>query len=270
MGIDVIVLAKNSERTMGNILRQLRSQVPIENLIIVYGTSRDKTREIALQYTEQVYWDEDKGLGAARNLGMMKSSSEIVAMVDTDVILPKNWFQNLARHFDKNDKVAAAVATCIFGYGCPPLQKYHEIANSYREDQWGTHCILFKREAILTVGNFNKRIKGAGEDLDIYKRLIKAGYQWIWDRDVVVYHPQTLLENLKHNIWWARGVTSQNDGNAFSLFQLLGGELQIIKRGLFLAAVHPILSLYIPVIDSIWLATDFRTRSLRQRRAATS
>ena len=80
LGIDVVVCAKNREKPIANLLRQITSEIPIENLIVVYGTSSDRTREVALQFTDKVYWDEDEGLGAARNLGIRKSSSEIVSV----------------------------------------------------------------------------------------------------------------------------------------------------------------------------------------------
>jgi cellulose synthase/poly-beta-1,6-N-acetylglucosamine synthase-like glycosyltransferase len=265
MGIDVVVCAKNSENTMENMLRQIRREIPVENLIIIYGTSFDHTKEISLKYTDKVYWDEDKGLGAARNLGIRKSASEIVAMIDTDVILPKKWYQNLVRHF-KNDKIAAAVGTCIYGYGCTPIQKYYEYNSiHHKEGEWGTHNVLFRRNAILKIGNFNKQINGAGEDYDIYKRLIKAGFEWKWDKEVIVYHPITIFQHLKHNIWWAKGITSLKSEKLFSIHQLLGCFLNILKRGIKYSNLHFFLLFYVPFIDLIWLFIDFRSRSLKQK-----
>ena len=265
MGIDVVVCAKNCEKTMENILKQIESEIPVENLIIIYGTSSDRTREIALQYTDKVYWDKDEGLGAARNLGIRKSSSEIVAMIDTDIILPKNWYRNLIRHLN-NSKVAAVVGTCIYGYGCPPLQKFFEYFSTRWDKLWSTNNILFKRDTVLKIGNFNKKIKGAGEDYEIYNRLIDAGFEYIWDRKVVVYHPMTLLEYSKHNIWWAKGITSLEDKKAFSLHELLWRLLDIIRRGFFFATIHPVLLVYIPVNELIWVMIEFRTRCQRQKK----
>ena len=264
LGIDVIVCAKNREIPMANVLRQITNEIPVENLIVIYGTSSDRTRETALKYTEKVYWDEDEGLSAARNLGIRKSSSEIVAMIDTDVILPKGWFQKLVRHFDDN-KVAAATGTCIFGYGCAPLQKWWEHFGSLGQVTWGCHNVMFRRKTILSIGNFDKRIKGAGEDYDVYKRILEAGFKWVWDKEVVVHHPMNPLEYLKHNIWWAKGVTSLNDEKPFSLSQFFFRIVFMIKGNMENVTIHPILSLYLPFIDVIWLLTDFKTRCLRQK-----
>jgi glycosyltransferase involved in cell wall biosynthesis len=264
LGIDVIVCAKNREKPMANVLRQITNEIPVENLIVIYGTSSDRTRETALKYTEKVYWDEDEGLSAARNIGIKKSSSEIVAMIDTDVILPKGWYQKLMRHFDDN-KVAAATGTCIFGYGCTPLQKWWEHFGSLGQETWGCHNVMFRRKTILSIGNFDKRIKGAGEDYDIHKRILEAGFKWIWDKEVVVHHPMNPLEHLKHNIWWAKGVSSLNGEKPFSLSQLFIRIIFMIRGNMENVMIHPILSVYLPFIDVIWIFTDFKTRCSRQK-----
>ncbi len=265
LGIDVIVCAKNREKPMANVLRQIVNEIPVENLIIIYGSSSDRTQEIALEYTEKVYWDEDEGLGAARNLGIRQSSSEIVAMIDTDVILPKDWYQKLIRQFD-DKKVAAATGTCIYGYGCTPLQKWWEHFGSFGQVQWGCHNVMFRRNAVLSIGNFDKRIKGAGEDFDVYKRILEAGFKWVWDKEVVVHHPMSALEFMKHNIWWAKGVSSQNGEEPFSIGQLLVRTVFMIRSNIEHITIHPILSLYLPLIDMIWLMTDFKTRCSKQRK----
>ena len=267
MGIDVVVCAKNREKPMARLLKQITSEIPVENLIVVYGSSSDRTREVALQYTEEVYWDEDEGLGAARNLGIRKASSEIVAMVDTDVILPKGWYQNLIRHFDDN-KVAAATGTCIYGYGCSPLQKWWEYFGKLADVQWGCHNVMFRRSAVLGIGNFDKRIKGAGEDYDVFKRLLEAGFKWAWAKEVVVYHPMNALEHLEHNIWWARGVSELKVEKPFSASGLFFRILYIVRRNMEHVTIHPILPGYLPIIDLIWLLTDFKTRCSRQRKLA--
>ena len=88
----------------------------------------------------------------------------------------------------------------------------------------------------------------------------------IWDKEVVAYHPMNLLEYLEHNIWWAKGDTSLNGEKPFSLRQLLIRPAFIIRRGITYATIHPLLSAYIPLNETIWLMTDFKNRSSRQRK----
>src|SRR3989337_1007606 len=99
MDVDVVVCAKNRAESMERVLQQIVAEIPFKNLIVVYGTSVDGTKEIAEKYTSTVFWDGDRGLGAARNLGVRKATSEIVAMIDTDVILAKGLYELMTGHF---------------------------------------------------------------------------------------------------------------------------------------------------------------------------
>lgn len=85
LDLDVVICAKNRAEVLERVLQQIIREVPFRELIVIYASSKDGTKEIAEKYAKKVFWDGDKGLGAARNLGMRKASSELVAMIDTDV-----------------------------------------------------------------------------------------------------------------------------------------------------------------------------------------
>ena len=205
LDLDVVVCAKNRATQLERVLKQIIHEIPFKDLIVIYGSSKDKTREVAERYATKVFWDGDKGLGAARNLGIRKAGSELVAMIDTDVLLTKDWYKHLVRHFE-NDKVAAVMGSQIYGYGCQPIQRIFEYWRERNQVDWSCSNTIFRRNSVLEVGNFDKDIHGAGEDYDLYKRLLIAGYKWIWDREVVVYHPMNFFEALNHKVSWAIGV----------------------------------------------------------------
>lgn len=204
MELDVVICVRNQGKVLDRLMRQLPRYVPFKNLIVVYGDSADDTKSIAEKYTSLVFWDGNKGLGAARKLGMAKATSEIVAMIDSDVILGKGWYNQLISQFN-NPKTAAAMGTCVYGYGCKPLEAYWEYLRRIGENNYGCHNTMFRREVILQVGNFKDTIKGAGEDYDLYLRLLNAGYDWVWVRAASAYHPMRLGDYYKHLRWWAQG-----------------------------------------------------------------
>ena len=96
---------------------------------------------------------------------------------------------------------------CIYGYGCLPLQKLWE-HYSLTDDAWGCQNVMFNREIVLEVGNFNDKIKGAGEDYDLFRRLVDAGFKVVIDKEVFAYHPMNLIEYAKHSVWWTLGRSS--------------------------------------------------------------
>lgn len=256
MNLDVVVCAKNQAKPMVRILHQIIREVPFKNLIVVYGSSKDQTKETAEKYTDNVFWDGDKGLGAARNIGMKKATSEIVAMIDADVVLAEGWYKQLISHFQNSD-VAAVMGTCVYGYGVKPLESYAEYQRRTEQVNWGCQNTMFKRETVLAIGNFNESVKGAGEDYDLYKRLLAAGYKWVWVREASAYHPMTLQEYLRHVRWWARGEPYITEAAQWaektSILRVYGGQafflLESFSNGVKLAVeVHPIFFLYWPVL----------------------
>jgi glycosyltransferase involved in cell wall biosynthesis len=266
LNVDVVVCAKNQAETLDAVLRQIVREVPFENLIVVYGSSKDQTREIAEKYTTKVFWDGDKGLGAARNLGVRKATSEIVAMVDADVILGKGWYKQLIEYF-QDSAVAAVIGTCVYGYGCKPLESYAEYQRRTEVVYYGCQGTMFRRRAVLEVGNFKERIQGAGEDYDLYQRLLSVGYRWIWVREASVYHPMGMLEYLKHVRWWAKGKSYQDSAEVWvrktSLVRAYGRQclsmLEALCEAIKLAViVHPTFLLYWPVIRLIQIVETLK------------
>lgn len=261
--LDVVVCAKNRAKLMNNILQQIIREVPLKNLIVVYGSSIDGTREVAEEFTNKVFWDEDKGLGAARNLGIRKATSEIVAMIDTDIVLTKEWYERLIGHFE-DPKVAAVMGTCIYGYGCLPLERFWKNKTLREGENWGCHNAMFRRQIVLEVGNFDETIRGAGEDYDLYLRLLDAGYKWVWVKEVAVYHPITMWEFLKHVRWWShngplmrRVMSEVTTKSMFSIFFRSARRMaRAILEGLKLSIhVHPTMLLYFPLMEMATVMT---------------
>jgi glycosyltransferase involved in cell wall biosynthesis len=271
MNLDVVVCAKNQAQMLEQVLQQIIREVPFRDLIVIYGSSKDRTKEIAEKYSEKVFWDGDKGLGAARNLGVRMASSELVAMIDSDVILTKDWYKRLVKHLE-DPKVAAAMGTVIFGYGFLPIQRLYEYWRS-RNPEWGfyTSNCLFKRGLVMEVGNFDERIRGAGEDYDLYKRILAAGYKWVWDREVVVYHPMSLIEYLDHLAWWAENVPVMHELVAqvrtYSLFRIYCrfaySILKSFQEGVRLSLIlDPSMLFYMPMFQAIMVRA--RLKGLRK------
>lgn len=86
--LSVCIITKNEEK---NIARCLKCLKPYGFEIIVADTgSTDRTREIALQYTEKVYdfpWCND--FAAAKNFAVSKASYPYVMVIDSDEFLEK-------------------------------------------------------------------------------------------------------------------------------------------------------------------------------------
>jgi len=250
-GIDVVVCARNNELTIKQSLKRILAYASPRRLIVIDGLSHDRTVDIATDMGAEVYTDNGRGLGFARNMGLRLSKTSIVGFVDADAYVPSNWL-DLCKHL-KNPKVAAASATTIYGYGNPPLQKLHEwIAKTSGEDI-GFVGTVVRRKIILNAGGIREDLQAA-EDWELKARLEAQGFEWVRDRRVVNLHPISMSSFLKHFRHWGRGARKSG---VVSRKRALRSFVISPIWGLRLArAVHPIHAAYYPMMR-LWFLIGY-------------
>ena len=82
--INVIIPAKNEERTIGGILHTLRLDCSPQDIIVVVDHIKDRTIEIANQYGVKVMQGKGKGKGAAIKIACTQVTKDIVVLIDAD------------------------------------------------------------------------------------------------------------------------------------------------------------------------------------------
>jgi hypothetical protein len=99
--VSVVVCAFNAETTMAACLASLRAlRYPAFEVIVVNDGSTDQTGAIAEQFEGvHVIHQENKGLSAARNVGIAASAGEIVAFTDSDCVVDPDWLHHLVAAF---------------------------------------------------------------------------------------------------------------------------------------------------------------------------
>ena len=78
----VIILTRNEEGNIKNIIKGVRPYA--DEIIVVDGHSKDKTREIAKKEGTNVILDEGTGKGAAERLAVRHAKHEIIVFIDAD------------------------------------------------------------------------------------------------------------------------------------------------------------------------------------------
>lgn len=99
--LSVVVPALNEEDNIASVLERLQSQtVEPDEIIVVDNSSDDNTREIAKRYTDKVFCvDRDKDLGEIRDIGVRRSSGDIIFSTDADTRPPIDWIERLIGYF---------------------------------------------------------------------------------------------------------------------------------------------------------------------------
>lgn len=80
--ITVVIPTKNEAGGIKKIIESVR--VYADEIIIVDGHSNDDTVKIAKEMGIPVFMDKRKGVGAAKRLGISKSHSDIIVLLDAD------------------------------------------------------------------------------------------------------------------------------------------------------------------------------------------
>jgi mycofactocin system glycosyltransferase len=143
--------------------------------------------------------ETNQGPGAARNAGLERITTELVAFVDADVELTDGWLDPLLAHFA--DERVAIVAPRVRTRPEPTMLGRYEHAHSpldlgpeparvragTRVSYVPAAAILCRTEAIRSVGGFDAALR-FGEDVDLVWRLGAAGWVCRYEPAAEVHH----------------------------------------------------------------------------------
>ena len=135
---------------------------------------------------------EVNNLGAARDQALRLSNCALLAFVDADVELPRDWLRTL-RDFlaDPQNEACWGVASVL---SAPPDSKFDramalamstplahlgtsqaaQIRGEKTVSHLATAAVLFRRQSVLEVGGFSDQFSRVGEDLELSYRLMRA------------------------------------------------------------------------------------------------
>ena len=88
ISVSLCMIVRDEEEVLGRCLESVKNTV--DEMIIVDTGSRDRTKEIAAEYTDKVYdfeWKQD--FSAARNFSLSKGTMDYLMWLDADDILPR-------------------------------------------------------------------------------------------------------------------------------------------------------------------------------------
>ena len=104
--ISVIIPSKNNGDTIEQCIKSvLSAEYEDKEVIVVDAHSQDRTKLILEKYRHKikVVYDEGKGIGASRNLGVIYSKGEIICFVDADAFVSRNHFKRIVEAFKKDE-----------------------------------------------------------------------------------------------------------------------------------------------------------------------
>jgi cellulose synthase/poly-beta-1,6-N-acetylglucosamine synthase-like glycosyltransferase len=149
-----------------------------------------------------IQYYHERGLGASesRNLGCEKSKGDYVVFIDSDCIVPADYFNKIDNFLKNNPEVDAFGGPDAADSSFSPFQKAVNYAMTSMLTTGGIrgkkkHVGKFQlrgfnmgmhRDAFFKVGGYSGM--QVAEDIDLSMRLIKAGYKTALIPEAFVYH----------------------------------------------------------------------------------
>lgn len=193
MKLSIIIPAYNEEKYIGKCLesisRAAKDSGPEVEVIVINNASTDRTREVALSHSQVKVFDEPrKGTNRARQLGLTKAAGDLIANIDADNMITKDWIDTAFKEFNKNPKLVALSGPYIF-YDLAPLQRlmtklYYRLAypvyviNNRIFKKGGAIMggnVVIRKSALEKIGGYNVALTFYGDDTDTAIRLSKVG-----------------------------------------------------------------------------------------------
>jgi hypothetical protein len=198
--VSVVIPCFDQAHYLGEAIESVLAQShPDLELTVVDDGSDDNTGEVAARYPGvRRVRQAHRGVAAARNLGLTRSSGELVVFLDADDRLLSHALEvgvaKLAEHPDAAfaagmPRDIAADGTVIRAGGQPVIADEHYL-NLLRDCFiWSGSSLVYRRSALDAAGGFDERLEAA-DDYDLYLRLAR--------RQPVVCHDAVVTEYRRH------------------------------------------------------------------------
>ena len=211
--VSIIIPVKNEERTIANTINSiLRIDYPYYEVLLVDGGSEDQTLSIVkkikgnphpLENKLRIIKTNDSMPSQGRNVGIRNSLGEIVAFVDGDCYVAKDWLKNAVALLERKGVggVGGQVISCR--KGAYLSRALLDIASTFFASAGSTLFIrhrsekevenipschaVYHREAVERAGLYPEDLRFC-EDVDLNHRIRRLGYRLLYSSDVVVEH----------------------------------------------------------------------------------
>jgi len=192
--VSAVMTSFNKIKDVRANLDALRLQTtPFDEIIVVDNRSSDGTQAmIRAEYHEVTFVEmHTSAYGACEtfNIGFGTASSEFIAILDDDIVLPPNWVEAMLAKYATEPESTGLISSKVVEPGMPDWYKNDEKVNTERYMATFRGCAtLARRDVLHRAGWYDDRFFIYGNERDLSCRVLNLGYRILQFPDVVVQH----------------------------------------------------------------------------------
>jgi len=209
--VSVVISCYNKRETIAQSIRSILLQEGVRfELIVVDDGSTDGASNMLDAFSTdegvKIIRKDHSGISATKNIGLANATSDIVYFVDGDCVLDQNSLRRLLKCF------ASPRIGCVGG-AVRAMNKSSLMANAIelmqneikRKWPFGAN-VAYRKEALTRTSGFDESAE-AGEDVDLFLRVNKMGFDFAYDSTVVArtVNPESFSSFLKQRFRWGIG-----------------------------------------------------------------
>lgn len=235
MRLSIVILTWNSASYINTCLQTLLESLADENqdyeIFVVDNGSDDGSQGVIDTFQQQfpdiikpIFLKSNTGTTYSRNLALKQAKGDYIAVLDSDVVLPKDIWQPLLEELDRGFDIGMVVPKLVYANGkfqkstddfptiLTKVRRYFFLKNMEEaegERQTIKKCCvdyaisafwLMKKEVVERVGLLDEKIFYAPEDVDYCLRIWKAGYKIQYlASNTVIHDAQEISRGLRLN-----------------------------------------------------------------------
>lgn len=205
--VTIIIPTYNSETALDACLQSIAKQTyKNTEIIIVDKFSTDKTKEIAIKYTE-IILEKGPERCSQLNFAAKHANGKYIYRIDSDFIVDPKVIEECVDKCENEGFHAIAVhntsdPTISFWSSVRKFER-----DMYKDDDTNIGARFFKRSMFEAVGGFDESLV-AGEDYDIHNKFLRIGCRIgrIHSQETHVGEPKTLVEIINKHYYYGKTI----------------------------------------------------------------